>query len=110
VFKVSIDVIRRTCIATLDPNDKKLWFIILIVGFAVIQAILIMRYWVRAMNKFKKLQKRFRRKVEKKKLLKIDIHSTKKEQLPDPDDSDVSVYGKFEKKNTKYLEKLQKID
>ena len=62
------------------------------------------------MKKFKKLQNRFRRKVEKKKLLQDDINSTKKEQLPDPDDPDVSVYGKFEKKNTKYLEKLQKID
>ncbi len=62
------------------------------------------------MQKFKKLQKRFRRKVEKKKLLKDDIHSTKIEQLPEPDDPDVNVYGKFEKKNTKYLEKLQKID
>ena len=77
MFTVRINAIRRTCIAALDPNDKKLWFIILIVGFAVIQAILIMRYWVRAMQKFKKLQKRFRRKVEKKKLLQDDIHSTK---------------------------------
>lgn len=67
-----------------------------------------MRYWLRAFKQFQKLQKRFRRKVEREKLLEGSIASNSKRKAKDYDTViDASVYDKFEKKNERYLSKIQ---
>lgn len=74
MFEVTIHAFRNACDKSIKKYEQNLWFIILIVGTAIIHAALIVGYWIRAIKNLKKLQQRFRRKVEKEELLKDDIH------------------------------------
>lgn len=107
IFTVSINNNRRTCIESFSPSDRQLWLLITIIIFAAIQAILIMRYWLRAFKQFKKLQKRFTRKIKREKLLEGDCSIKKRRKEKDSNTVlDESVYDKFDKKNEKYLKKV----
>ena len=67
-----------------------------------------MRYWLRAFKQFQKLQKRFSRKIERAKLLEGGVGTKKRRKEKESDTViDASVYDKFEKKNERYLNKIQ---
>jgi hypothetical protein len=108
IFTVTISNSRRTCIDSFSPSDRQLWLLITIITFATIQALLIMRYWLRAFKQFQKLQKRFSRKIEREKLLEGGVGTKKRRKEKESDTViDASVYDKFEKKNERYLNKIQ---
>ena len=55
VIYVSIDTYRLTCDDHFNPKDRSIWFMVIIISFAAIQAILLLRYLLKAFRRYKKL-------------------------------------------------------